>query len=144
MTSFFSPPIFKSLPNKDMPWNNLCLYISKCVFVFPPRSMMPDTHKCSIYFELLVILSWKTIAFFFFLSKSYVCILSCFSHVQFFAAIWTVTCQAPPSMGFSRQEYWSELPCLPAGQSSRPRDQTPVSYISCNGWPISNFCTLGK
>ena len=26
------------------------------------------------------------------------------------ATPWTVTCQAPPSLGFSRQEYWSGLP----------------------------------
>ena len=32
------------------------------------------------------------------------------SHVQFFATPWTVAYQAPPSMGFSRQEYWSGLP----------------------------------
>ena len=32
------------------------------------------------------------------------------SHVQFFATPWTVACQAPLSMGFSRQEYWSGLP----------------------------------
>ena len=30
------------------------------------------------------------------------CLLSCFSHVQLFATPWTVACQAPPSMGFSR------------------------------------------
>ena len=29
---------------------------------------------------------------------------------QFFATPWTVTYQAPPSMGFFRQEYWSGLP----------------------------------
>ena len=29
-----------------------------------------------------------------------------FSRVQLFATLWTVTCQAPLSMGFSRQEYW--------------------------------------
>ena len=33
-----------------------------------------------------------------------------FSHVWLFATLWTVTCQAPLSMGFSRQEYWSGLP----------------------------------
>ena len=33
--------------------------------------------------------------------------LSC---VQFFATPWTVAYQAPPSMGFSRQEYWSGVP----------------------------------
>ena len=32
------------------------------------------------------------------------------SHVQFFATPWTVAYQAPPSMGFSKQEYWSGLP----------------------------------
>ena len=32
------------------------------------------------------------------------------SHVWLFTTPWTVACQAPPSMGFSRQEYWSELP----------------------------------
>ena len=32
------------------------------------------------------------------------------SHVQLFAILWTVDYQAPLSMGFSRQEYWSELP----------------------------------
>ena len=32
------------------------------------------------------------------------------SHVKFFATPWTVACQAPLSMIFFRQEYWSELP----------------------------------
>ena len=31
------------------------------------------------------------------------------SHVQLFATLWTVACQVPLSMGFSRQEYWSGL-----------------------------------
>ena len=30
--------------------------------------------------------------------------------VRFFANPWTVACQAPLSMGFPRQEYWSGLP----------------------------------
>ena len=32
------------------------------------------------------------------------------SHVQLFVTPWTVAYQAPLSMEFSRQEYWSELP----------------------------------
>ena len=32
------------------------------------------------------------------------------SHVRLFATPWTVAYQAPPSMGFSRQEYWNGLP----------------------------------
>ena len=41
-----------------------------------------------------------------------VCVLG---HVQLFATPWTVTRQAPPSMGFSRQEYWRGLPFPPPG-----------------------------
>ena len=42
------------------------------------------------------------------------------SHVQLFATLWTVARQAPLSMGFSRQEYWSGLPCLPPGDLPNP------------------------
>ena len=35
-----------------------------------------------------------------------------FSRVWLFATLWTVAYRAPPSMGFSRQEYWSGLPFL--------------------------------
>ena len=38
-----------------------------------------------------------------------------FSHVWLFAILWAVAHQAPLSMGFSRQEYWSGLPCPPPG-----------------------------
>ena len=34
------------------------------------------------------------------------------SRVQLLATAWTASYQAPPSMGFSRQEYWSRVPCL--------------------------------
>ena len=37
------------------------------------------------------------------------------SHVQLFATLWIVAFQAPLSMGFSRQEYWTGLPCCPPG-----------------------------
>ena len=40
-----------------------------------------------------------------------VCMLCGFSCVQLFVTPWTVAHQAPLSMGFSRQEYWSGLPC---------------------------------
>ena len=52
------------------------------------------------------------------------------SRVQLFVTLWTVAHQAPPSMGFSRQEYWSGLPFPSPGESSRPRDQTQVSCIA--------------
>ena len=42
-------------------------------------------------------------------------------------------CRLPGSsvQGFPRQESWSGLPCPPPGGSSWPRDQTPISYVSC-------------
>ena len=55
--------------------------------------------------------------------------LSCFSHVLFSATLWTVVCQAPLSMGFSKQEYWSGLPCSPPGDLSYPEIE-PVSLTS--------------
>ena len=48
------------------------------------------------------------------------CVLSHFSHVQFFVTLWTVAHQAPLSMGFSRQEYWSGLPRSPPGDLPDP------------------------
>ena len=41
------------------------------------------------------------------------------SHVRLFATPWTVAHQAPPSMGFSRQEYWSGLPFYSAIKRSK-------------------------
>ena len=45
----------------------------------------------------------------------YIHVLSCLSGVRLLATPWTVVCQASQSMGFSRQEYWSGLPCPPPG-----------------------------
>ena len=39
---------------------------------------------------------------------------------NFFATQWTVACQAPLSMGFPRQEYWSGLPFPPPGDLPHP------------------------
>ena len=42
------------------------------------------------------------------------------SHVQFFATPWAVAYQAPQSMEFSRQEYWSGLPFPSPGDLPNP------------------------
>ena len=42
------------------------------------------------------------------------------SRVRLFATPWTVAYQAPPAMGFSRQEYWSGLPFLSPGDLPDP------------------------
>ena len=46
--------------------------------------------------------------------------LSCLSYVRLSVTLWTVACQAPLSMGFSRQGYWSELPFPSPGDLPNP------------------------
>ena len=58
-----------------------------------------------------------------------VCMVSHLSRVQLFATPWTVASQAPLSMGFSRQESWSGLPCLPPGDLPDPGTE-PASLTS--------------
>ena len=52
-----------------------------------------------------------------------------FNHVCLFATLWTVAHQVPQSMGFSRQEYWSGLPCPPPGDLLNSGIK-PVSLLS--------------
>ena len=74
-------------------------------------------------------------------------LLLCFSHVQIFATPWTAAYQAPPSMGFSRQEYWSGVPL---DSILKSRDVTlptkvhlvkamifPVGMYGCESWTIN-------
>ena len=59
----------------------------------------------------------------------YVCKLICFSGAQLFVNLWTGAFQVPLSMGFSRQEYWSGLPCSPPGDL-RHSGIEPTSLMS--------------
>ena len=65
------------------------------------------------------------------------CVLSHVSRVQLFATPRTVAHQAPLSMGFPRQEYWSGLPFPNSRGSSHPRDWASTSWVSCTGRPDS-------
>ena len=51
------------------------------------------------------------------------------SYVQLLATPWTVACQTPLSMGFSRQEHWSGEPCPPPGDLPDPGIK-PTSLVS--------------
>ena len=51
------------------------------------------------------------------------------SRVQLFVTQWTVACQAPLPMGFSRQEYWRGVPCPPLGYLPDPVIE-PKSFTS--------------
>ena len=53
---------------------------------------------------------------------------------------WTVAHQVPLSMGFSRQEYWSGLPCPPPGDLPNPGMEPTSPEIS---WIAGEFFTTG-
>ena len=55
--------------------------------------------------------------------------LSRLGRVQLFATLWTIACQAPLSMEFTRQEYCSGLPCPPLGDLPDPGVE-PASLMS--------------
>ena len=79
-----------------------------------------------------------------------VCVLNRFGHVRLFAALWTVACQAPLSVGFSRQEYWSGWPFPSPGNLPDPgvklgspalqADSAPTLYpLSYEGSPVGSI-----
>ena len=53
------------------------------------------------------------------------------SHVLLFATTWTTSCQAPLSMGFSKQEYWSGVPFLFPGDLPDAGIELLISCVSC-------------
>ena len=67
------------------------------------------------------------------------------SHVQLFVTPWTVAYQASPSMGFSRQEYWSGLtfpspgdlpdPGIEPGYPALEADALTSEYCNILFWP---------
>ena len=71
----------------------------------PPGSLVHGSFQARV-------LEWGAIAVKYICSCMYMCtcVLCHFSHVQLFVTPCTAAYQAPPSMGFSRQEYWSGVP----------------------------------
>ena len=67
------------------------------------------------------------------------CVLNHFSRVQLFVTPWTIACQAPLSMWFSRQDYWSELPCLSTG--CLPNAGTKPTFLKSPAL-AGRFCTI--
>ena len=64
-------------------------------------------------------------------SQRHACMLSHFSCVRLFVTPMDHSQQAPPSVGFSRQEYWSGLPFPPPGDLPDLGIKPVFSYISC-------------
>ena len=65
------------------------------------------------------------------------------SRVRLFATPWTAAHQAPPSMGFSRQEYWSgvPLPSPPPGLH-QPKSSLPALLTPLQPPPTADFLKL--
>ena len=75
------------------------------------------------------------------LKQGNVCMLS---HVQVFVTPWTEVIQAPLSMGFSRQEYWSGQPFPTSGYLPNPLIKPTVSCLSCiDRWILYHCITWG-
>ena len=63
------------------------------------------------------------------------------SHIRLFATPWTVAHQASLSTGFSRQKYWSGLPCPPPGDLPNPGIEPRSSALQADSSPSE---PLGK
>ena len=57
------------------------------------------------------------------------------SRVRLFATPWTVAYQAPPSMGFSRQECWNGLPFLSPGDLPNPGIEPKSPTVQADALP---------
>ena len=106
-------PVF--LPGESHRWRNLVGYNPL------GHEESDTTERLHFHFSLSAVL--YPVPWFILLHSIY--ILLCVgarsvSHVQLFVTPWTVARQAPPSMGFSRQEYWSGLPFPSRGDLPDP------------------------
>ena len=79
--------------------------------------------------------------------------LDCSSCVQLCVTPWTVALQTPLSIGFSRQEYWSGLPCPPPEDlpdpGIEPRSLTSPAlagrfFTTSTTWEAWNSCGMKK
>ena len=61
--------------------------------------------------------------------------VSSLSHVRLFVTPWMVACQAPLSMGFSRQEYWSRLPFPSPGDLLNPEIEPRSPALQADSLP---------
>ena len=57
------------------------------------------------------------------------------NHVRLFATLWTIACKTPPSIGFSRQEYWSGFPFPSPGDLPDPGIQLGSPALQTDSLP---------
>ena len=71
-------------------------------------------------------------------------LLNCFSPVQLFTTPWTVAHQAPLSISFSRQDYWSGSPCPPPGDLPDPGIELASLVSPALAGVLYHWCHLGS
>ena len=102
-----------------------CVMAECCSTTFPPRVAVLILGIVNMMRYCAMIMLWVCVQ-----------LLSC---VQLFETLWTVTHQAPLSLGFSRQEYLSGLPCPPPGDLPDPWVEL-TSLVSCIGVLLLQLC----
>ena len=64
------------------------------------------------------------------------------SRFRLYATLWTVAHHSPPSMGFSRQEYWSRLPYLPPGDLPDPGIEPRSPALQADSLLSESLCEM--
>ena len=77
-------------------------------------------------------------------SPSCLCVLSCFSHVQHCATLWTVAQQTLSMRFFSKQEHWSGFPYPPSGDLPDPRFELEPYIFSVGSQVLHQWHHLGS
>ena len=70
--------------------------------------------------------------------STHACVLSRFSRVCLFATLWAVSHQAPQITGFSREEYWREVPCPSPGDPPDPGIEPKAPAFQADSLPLSH------
>ena len=108
----------------SLPWPSPCLIFLK--------DIIGAQLICNRVLSFTCIAQW--------IGYPYTSVLSHFSHVWLFAALWTIARQPPLSLGLSRQEYWDGLPFLPPGDLPNPGIQPASLQFSSVAQSCLTLC----
>ena len=107
------------------------------------RTLIDTINVEWIHSRTRAVSSWCSLmAFWLFLTGTYVHACKVASVVSSSVTLWTIAHQAPLPMGFSRQEYWSGLPCPPPGDLANPGIEP--EYLTSLALAGRFFTTFGK
>ena len=87
-------------------------------------------------------MSHMIFALWFFFFEFCICVVQVHCCVRLFVTPWTVAHQAPLSMGFPRQEYWSGLPCPPPGDLPNPGIRPVCPALQADSLLIGHWGSL--